>query len=48
MGVRFVIGWQTRPQFAFAETRPEAGTSLKTLKKPPRERYQEGRELAVV
>ena len=33
-GVGLAIGGQTRPRFAFAETRPETGTSQKTLKKP--------------
>src|SRR5262245_40116636 len=33
-GARFAIGRQTRPRFAFAETRPETGTSQETLLEP--------------
>jgi hypothetical protein len=40
MGMGIAIRRQARPRFAFAETRPEAGTPQKTLKKQPRERDQ--------
>src|SRR4051794_4777595 len=39
-GMGFVIRRQTRPRFAFAETRSEVGTPQKTLKKPACVRYQ--------